>query len=93
MFPYIKLTYIDDEVIWIRYDTIAQVYENHGKTSISTTTEDGDFDIQQSVGYVIEQLKKFYPTPPAYQSSIGEGVNATQNPFGFNITPLDYSIK
>ena len=93
MFPYIKLTYLNGEIIWIRYDTIAQVYEDSGNTSISTTTEDGDFEVRQSVDYVIEQLKKFYPTPPAYQSSIGEGVNAIQDPFGFNITPLDYSIK
>lgn len=70
-----------------------QVYENNGDTSIATTTEDGDFDVQQSVEDVIEQLKKFYPISPAYQSSIGEGVNAIQDPFGFNITPLDYSIK
>ena len=76
MFPYIKLTYIDGDIIWIRYDTIVQVYENKGKTVISTTTEDRDFEIQQSVDYVIEQLKNFYPAPPAYQSSIGEGVNA-----------------
>jgi hypothetical protein len=93
MFPYIKLTHITGEVIWIRYDTIVQVYMDNGNTSISTTTEDGDFEVVQSVDYVIEQLKKFYPTPPAYQSSIGEGVNAIQDPFGFNITPLDYSIK
>lgn len=40
MFPYIKLTYLNGEIIWIRYDTIAQVYERNGNTSISTTTED-----------------------------------------------------
>ena len=74
MFPYIKLTYLNGEIIWIRYDTIVQVYENDGNTSISTTTEDGDFDIQQSVEDVIEQLKKFYPNSE-YHHSIGEGVN------------------
>ena len=63
MFPYIKLTFIDGGKIWVHHKTIAQVYfdMDDETTTISTTTEDHDFSVQESVEFVVQKLKAFYP--------------------------------
>ena len=63
MFPYIKMTLIDGGEMWIHYKTIAQVYfdVDDGITTISTTMEEHDFSVQESVEFVVQKLKAFYP--------------------------------
>lgn len=72
MFPYIKLTMWDGDVIWIRYDTITQVYYDHEEkmTEICTTTDEDDFHVRDSVDEVINKLKAFYNEPETYQPSL-----------------------
>ena len=76
MFPYIKLTLIDGGKMWIHHKTIAQVYldADDGTTTISPTTGDTDFSIQENVESVVQKLKAFYPNSE-YHHSIGESVN------------------
>ena len=80
MFPYIKLTLDEDSVMWIRYDTIAQVYLDGDDTTISTTTEEHDFSVLETVDEVIEMLRVFYPEEN-YHHSIGSGVNNVDTVF------------
>ena len=69
MFPYIKLTLDEDSVMWIRHDTIAQVYlDNDDTTTISTTTEEHDFSVQETVDEVIEMLRVFYHPIPVSET-------------------------
>ena len=76
MFPYINLTLIDGGKIWIHYKTISQVYFDMDDvtTTISTTTEDNDFSVQESVESVIQKLKAFYPDSRSHHS-IEEDIN------------------
>lgn len=62
MFPYIKLTLIDGGEMWIHYKTIAQIYFNvdNETATISTTTEEHDFFVKESVESVVQKLKIFY---------------------------------
>lgn len=62
MFPYIKLTLIDGGEMWIHYKTIAQIYFNvdNETTTISTTTEEHDFFVKESVESIVQKLKIFY---------------------------------
>lgn len=71
MFPYIKITLIDDGEMWIHHETIAQVYfdVNDETTTISTTTGDTDFSIQESVDEVIKKLRAVYNEPETHQPS------------------------
>ena len=70
MFPYIKITLMDGGQMWIHHKTIAQVYydADDETTTISTTTGDTDFSVQESVEYVIRKLQTFYPDPKCHQS-------------------------
>ena len=72
MFPFIKLTMWDGDPIWVRYDTIAQVYYCHedNYTYICNTVEEGDFKVRESVDEVINKLKVFYNEPETYQPSL-----------------------
>ena len=72
MFPYIKITLIDDGEMWIHHETIAQVYfdVNDETTTISTTTGDKDFSIKESVESVVQKLKAFYNEPETYQLNL-----------------------
>ena len=76
MFPYIKLTLVNGGEMWIHHETIAQVYfdADDKTTTISPTTSDTDFFVQESVESVVQKLKVFYPDSE-YHHSIGEGVN------------------
>ena len=80
MFPYIKLTLIDGGKIWIHYKTIAQVYFNMDDetTTISTTTEDKDFSVQESVEFIVQKLETFYPDSRSHHS-IEEDINKLIN--------------
>ena len=72
MFPYIKLTMWDGDVIWIRYDTITQVYYDHENkiTGICNTSEENDFNVLESIDEVINKLKTFYNQPETYQPNL-----------------------
>lgn len=80
MFPYIKITLIDGGEMWIHYKTIAQVYFNmkNRTTIISTTTEDHDFSVQESIESVVQKLKTFYPDSKCHHS-IDEDINKLIN--------------
>lgn len=86
MFPYIKVTLYDSGEMWIHHETIAQVYydEDDETTTISTTTGDTDFSIQESVDEVIKKLRAFYNEPETYQPSLQPALELTPNtcPFG-----------
>ena len=71
MFPYIKLTLADGGEMWIHHESIAQVYfdADDETTTISTTTEDHDFSVQESVKSVIQKLKAFYSDSKPHNSS------------------------
>lgn len=83
MFPYIKVTLMDGEEMWIHHETIAQVYfdADDETTTISTTTEDHDFSVQESVESVVQKLKAFYNEPETYQPSLQPYVT---NPYSTN---------
>ena len=76
MFPYIKITLLDGGEMWIHYKTISQVYydADDGTTTISTTTGDTDFSVQDSIEYIVQKLKTFYPDSKC-QQSIEEDTN------------------
>lgn len=80
MFPFIKLTMHDGDPIWVRYDTIAQVYYDHvdNYTYICNTAEEGDFKVRESVDEIINKLKAFYPDSK-YQHSSAENINKLIN--------------
>jgi uncharacterized protein YlzI (FlbEa/FlbD family) len=83
MFPYIKTTLMDGGEMWIHHETIAQVYldVDDGTTTISTTTEDHDFSVQESVETVVQKLKALYNEPETYQPSLQPHVT---NPYSTN---------
>lgn len=72
MFPYIKLTLMDGGVMWIRHETIAQVYydEDDNTTTISSISEDHDFSVRESVDEVLDKIRVFYNNSPSYQPSL-----------------------
>ena len=80
MFPYIKITLIDGGEMWIHHKTIAQVYfdMNDETTTISPTTGDTDFAIQESVEFVVQKLRAFYPDSRSHHS-IEENINKLIN--------------
>lgn len=92
MFPYIKLTMRDGDVIWIRYDTIAQVYYDHEEkmTGICTTADEHDFNVRESVDEVINKLKAFYNQPETDQPSLQPYVT---NPYSTNPYDPEPTIK
>jgi len=83
MFPYIKTTLIDGGEMWIHHETIAQVYYNmkNKTTTISTTTEDHDFSVQESIEAIVQKLKAFYDKPETYPPSVQPYVT---NPYSTN---------
>lgn len=83
MFPYIKIILIDGGEMWIHHETIAQVYfsTDTKTTIISTTTEDHDFSVKESVESVVQKLKAFYNESETYQPSLQPYVT---NPYSTN---------
>ena len=79
MFPYIKITLIDGGEMWIHYKTIAQVYfeVDDGTTTISTTTGDDDFSVQDTVESIVQKLKAFYSDVNSIEENINKLINAS----------------
>ena len=79
MFPYIKITLIDGGEMWIHHKTIVQVYfdADDGTTTISTTTEDHDFSVQDTVESIVQKLKAFYSDVNSIEENINKLINAS----------------
>ena len=79
MFPYIKITLIDGGEMWIHYKTIAQVYLNvdNKTTSISTTTDEHDFFVKESVESIVQKLKIFYSDVNPIKKDINKLIDAS----------------